>query len=279
MNQFTQYLTESSGSRMKPLDDENTKIILSKKCRKSVKAYLDNQRSGYIWRGVYDRRVTNYQGFGKGEEPRKSANTYNYYTLFMDNHPLWKSYPKRSESFICTTDMNKADIYGSRFAVFPVDGSNIGVCPSRDLWDSFSALRYDSLSDFTKLIYRMLSYAQDYINVNYADDNWPTFVRQSETLEKWLHEDYDDTAYDSVEDTSEQKRWIDNFNYSQIFLKYFEYSIIEMMEQVVNPDDFKLIKSGDSVPRSSEVWTDGQCIFVHEDKLTKEWVEEMRELI
>lgn len=278
MNHFTQYLTESSGSRMKPLDDENTKIILSTKCRRSVKEYLSQDR-GYIWRGVYNRRVTNYQGVGKGEEPRKSANTYNYYTLFMDNHPSWKSYPKRSESFICTTAGSKANSYGSRFAVFPLDGSNIGVCPERDLWESFDTLRNHSLSEFSTLIYRMLRYAQEYINVNSNDDNWPTFVRQSETIEKWLHEDYDPERYDSIEDTSEQKRWIDNFSHSQLFLKHFEYSIIELMEYMLSTDRFKVVKSGDSIPPNREVWTDGQCIFVHADKLTNEWKDEMMELL
>lgn len=33
---------------------------------------------------------------------RFSRDDYNYYTLIIDNHPSWKEYPKRKNSFICT---------------------------------------------------------------------------------------------------------------------------------------------------------------------------------
>ena len=41
---------------------------------------------------------------------RKSANTKNWYTLLMDNIlPEWAAYPKRSQSFICSTSERRAN--------------------------------------------------------------------------------------------------------------------------------------------------------------------------
>jgi hypothetical protein len=70
---------------------------------------------------------------------RKSQNTYNYYTVLLDNNPLCKAFPKRSRSFIGTTDRWNADSYssgGAMFAMIPFDGVKIGAVNDDDMWDS-----------------------------------------------------------------------------------------------------------------------------------------------
>lgn len=69
--------------------------------------------------------------------PRRSANTHNFYTYIIDNSKDWKRFPKRSMSFICSTNARSAGSYGIVYQVFPVNGTKIGVCPSRDFWAAF----------------------------------------------------------------------------------------------------------------------------------------------
>lgn len=50
---------------------------------------------------------------------RKSANTYNYYTLLIDNDPAWSAYPPRSASVIASTNHDYARNYGSCICCCP----------------------------------------------------------------------------------------------------------------------------------------------------------------
>ncbi len=89
-------------------------------------------------------------------EPKKfkrvSANTANHYTVLIDEIlPNWKSYPKRSESLVCSTSESYTKAYGNyMYEVIPFDSAKIAVCPYRDIWESFTFLRnsVNDLGDF-----------------------------------------------------------------------------------------------------------------------------------
>jgi len=111
---------------------------IHKKCRQAMNMY----RKGYgIYRGIEFYGSSKSPRFleidPKKGEPRKSANTFNYYTLLNDNSPKWVSYPKRSQSIICSTLEGGAQGYGTMYYVFPYDNTKIGVCPEDDYWHSF----------------------------------------------------------------------------------------------------------------------------------------------
>jgi len=104
---------------------------------------------------------------------RKSANTYNYYTLWMDNDPAWASFPKRSRSLICSTSLNIASSYkgqgGKPMVVIPVENCTIGVCSAADLWESF---RFGWLSDLTYWLHKKFEIQwpnDDNENMNYQE--------------------------------------------------------------------------------------------------------------
>ena len=71
---------------------------------------------------------------------RKSQNTSNYYTMIFDNHPEMKDFPKRSRSFIGSTDQHTStgfsgyDGGGKVFRMIPYDDAKIGLCPGYDMW-------------------------------------------------------------------------------------------------------------------------------------------------
>jgi hypothetical protein len=68
---------------------------------------------------------------------RKSENTSNYYTVILDNHPDYKDFPKRSRSFIGTTNLVIAQHYSGLnkpLIMIPYDDVKIGMVNERDIW-------------------------------------------------------------------------------------------------------------------------------------------------
>jgi hypothetical protein len=79
---------------------------------------------------------------------RKSANTSNWYTQIVSNSKLWKKYPRRDKSIICTNDYMTAAGYGSEgiFLVLPENNGRVGVCPEDDFWNSFGEFAPDRVN-------------------------------------------------------------------------------------------------------------------------------------
>ena len=72
---------------------------------------------------------------------RKSQNLCNHYTELMDNSPYFKNFPNRSKSLIASTSQDRASGFtrfgrGNVYALFPFNGTTIGVCPDFDIWET-----------------------------------------------------------------------------------------------------------------------------------------------
>ena len=104
-----------------------------------------------LWRGFGESSAQNtaatnarINGWVSADAPtnRHSANTSNFYTAFIDSNPSRGGYPKRSSSWICSTDYDTAFGFGigQPFAIIPFDGAKIGVCYGSDLWNAKIAL-------------------------------------------------------------------------------------------------------------------------------------------
>lgn len=67
--------------------------------------------------------------------------SYNYYNRLLSGIlSNWKKYPKRNNSFICTSSY----AYGRRWSdtvnvVFPKNGTDVAICPAYDMWKSFTS--------------------------------------------------------------------------------------------------------------------------------------------
>jgi hypothetical protein len=96
------------------------------------------------------RKITAlYKGWRTSKKPgiydstnaeRKSQNTSNYYTRFFDTNPANAAWPKRSKSFICSTNFDRAFSYGGdsydKFTLLlPFDGVKIASVGLPDMWD------------------------------------------------------------------------------------------------------------------------------------------------
>ncbi len=104
--------------RGKSVQEEHAVDFIKNHCKKALKVFLDTNK--VIYRGMDFR--DSYYHIDPKTGTRISANTSNEYTLIMDNDPRWKEYPKTK------------------------DGSRYGVCPTDDLWQSFSTFKGMSMA-------------------------------------------------------------------------------------------------------------------------------------
>lgn len=121
-------------AQLKPYEHEEKELselvaLIKTHCSDS----LNGQR---IFRG--SKSILKNGIFNPESGERKSQNTSNYYTKLVDSNPKNSKFPKRSKSFIATTRQRTAEIYGqgSAMALFPYNGTAIGVVNSADFWDT-----------------------------------------------------------------------------------------------------------------------------------------------
>ena len=150
---FSEFLIEENLGRRKIISREEAKETIRNNCMDMAKKYV-NEKQG-IFRGTWIKN--DFLLGDSNNKIRKSANTENYYTLLIDNSPKWIKYPKRSESFICSSTENNASGYGTVYLVLPFDNTKIAICPENDFWNSFEYnlskvfknFSYFSLNSFT----------------------------------------------------------------------------------------------------------------------------------
>ena len=117
--------------------EDNTNLL--EKYKDEVNFALDKYNQGiviYRGSGTYSQDII-YKDPTTLSTDRKSANAWNYYTLWLSNNPQWAAYPKRNRSLICSTSYDKAASYENPVVIVPLINCKIGVCPAGDIWDSF----------------------------------------------------------------------------------------------------------------------------------------------
>jgi hypothetical protein len=136
------------------------------------------QKGTPIWRGFPSKdtnALINQTGFSDvdpSQTERISQNTTNYYTIILDNIPSMKGFPKRSRSFIASTEFNGA--YGYAYhrptAIIPYDGVKIGSVNRQDMW--FTKI---TIGDVTKNIHKW-NYAWENLGLP-ESNNQPSEVK------------------------------------------------------------------------------------------------------
>jgi hypothetical protein len=120
--------------------------------------FYKNNKTNPLWRGSKST-TEEFVFIDPASGVRKSQNTANYYTILMDNSPYYEGWPKRSQSLVCSLSYQKADNYARQhipYAVIPLNGSKIGVCPRSDIWDTFvdllDSIHFPYFSEITSLM-------------------------------------------------------------------------------------------------------------------------------
>lgn len=144
---YKQYLNEIT---KKELDDDSFINWIKKNGKKYAKNCVKND--SFLYRGI------NGEGLILLDKPwirRQSANTWNYYTVIMNEHSSWNKFPKRAT--ICSSSYDRVQWFGkNQYVMFLKDNVKIGICPGMDLWyESFINLsndEHDCVDDFNALI-------------------------------------------------------------------------------------------------------------------------------
>lgn len=186
---------------------------------------------------------------------RKSTTGPNWYTLIIDNVPEWKTFPKRSASVICTTDIEHTQEYGDTFVVFPEGDPIIGICPVGDIWHSFSVnldFLMESLESLSKLY-----------NVTLSQDNWSQLTQGLTELTNKILE----IQQNEKPDTSGVLKSVD-YLISKVTPTR---DLLSVLRSILNPTSagFKTAKLSEWTPSSqtTEIWFSAPAFLISRDLL------------
>jgi len=234
---------------------------------------IANYRYGrIIYRGVLGNNDDIYE-VNPQTASRRSRNTANIYTLFVDNDPSWADYPKRSQSLICTSDYQFALGYGHPYVVLFENNSEIGLCPSNDWWDSFQSMSIElnRYREGRKSVYDMSSLNQTIAN----------------SFEELAGREIDDTSWTGLsQDFAEMDRIIQSHTWEELaarqgyiragcivkYLKSTEQTMEQGLRTLLNPtrNGFE-VKSLREQPYSAnyprEIWGSARAVMIREPVL------------
>lgn len=230
-----------------------------------------------IYRGMGS--YTTYQEdflFGEGSKiVRKSANTSNFYTNMMCYVlPKWKPFPRRDNSFICSSEISRARTYGGSYGTFlgiPLENQKIGVCPTEDLWESFTdKLEYylgDSatyLNDLNSVMVELLEFTRPYNLNNYDAAEYKSFFEEATNVLK------------HPEDNEEFEDALVNNDALNVLAGHAArgLTLYQIVEDLLDPEKFRLettqeYLSHQSDYRNNEVWMSGKVLFIKTSRMAE----------
>jgi hypothetical protein len=221
-----------------------------------------------IYRG--DSDIGKYKLVDPKSINRRSANTSNYYTLLMDNLEVWKEFPKRSKSLICSTDTYIAETFGEINVVIPFDGCRIAFCPYGDLWDSFN-FPPQNINYFLSLF-------------NIKDVNYKDLIKDIKELSNKILLLFQENDNDYNKVYNELRKDLDimfgNNNLNRILFEIneiYENNLYNFILDTIHPRNFKLYKYSELTHNdfnndkfiNKECWTDSKSILINNETFDK----------
>ncbi len=212
----------------------------------------------------------------KGEE-RKSANTFNYYTLIMDNSKRWSKYPKRSKSIICITE-NKNKFNSPYYLVLLKNGSILGECSGRDLWVSFKNIKIQMLdwSEQVNKILKMPYLDKDKNTYPQFDKNIITFKKSCENFDKWFKSSPYNEKYIKYKlriKSVQSIDWFNDWNGEPIY-NYFD----KLLDPKTNGFKLKNVFNLSS-DDEHEVWSDSESLMIYGYENSLSYIQKAKDLI
>jgi hypothetical protein len=127
--------TPSHTFKRATLDTEAAVKYITEQCTEWIK-FIRRNKVVPLYRG--DNNNDDIVSFGNSNNfYRSAANTTSWYSKWIDSSPEWEGYPKRLQSYICSSDTDYASGYGDLNIVVPNDSCKIAACPTMDIFNSF----------------------------------------------------------------------------------------------------------------------------------------------
>lgn len=254
---ITKYrLFEKLNSRgSKSLTEEEFNQILKTSCKNWTKAKTS------LYRGQVD--LGPYVYTDPSGTYRKSIEDINTHIELMDNLDSWKGYPKYSSSIIGSTSKGVSG-YGKVYEIVPFDNINIGVCPGKDIWESFTCGDFDEWGEDIYKVHHFLEYFG--INADIWDQsdggNIETKLKSMEKVVVLSGKSVNAKVYKFLKQTSEYvKKDINSLTGIDC------YRFIN--ESIFNPsvNGFINLKyvDGFEAPSDKQIWTEGPVLLIYNE--------------
>jgi hypothetical protein len=246
MKTFKQYIQEASVTPIKstPLDLQEVEEIIKKNCSDSLWMF---ESKTSIWRGVNNlNSILGKDGVAiidTTKSERKSQNTSNWYTLIIDNSPKYKNYPKRSQSLICTNDIEIAKAYGSPMAVIPFNDAKIGIVNNRDIWGKSIVI-----GDKRTYILDVNNYFNMLKEFGLSDTNWQSFIDFDKRLK--TDEKFKDSVKNSIKGNPIESLLDDFVNKVRKMYDDLEFELLTP----------KQYEKRSTTSRETEMWIGGEVV-------------------
>lgn len=255
MRLITKYqLFEKLNSRgSKSLTDQEFNQMVKDNCKNWTKAKTP------LYRGQID--MGPYVYTDPSGTYRKSIEDINTHVELMDNLESWKEFPKYSASIIGSTSKDVGG-YGKVYEIIPFDNSNIGICPGKDIWESFT---YGDFGEWGEDIYKVHHFLE-YVGIN--ADIWDQV--DGGTIE---------TKLKSMDIIDVLDKWGGLVNrFLGEASKYLKKDVSSLTgedcyrfinESIFNPDTNGFMKlkyeRGFEAPSDKQIWTEGPALLIYKE--------------
>lgn len=243
---FKQFLNEAAVSPLKitPVEEQDLLEAVEKYCSQALAQFRSGKALWKGWqRGSIDIGTPSL--IDPSTSSRVSENTSNFYTALLDSNPANAEFPKRSKSLICSTSKTTAEGYGMATALLPFDGTDIGMSPHPDLWNSGVKVggRTYLIHDLNELIEMLFG----------KMDPAPTFAEFGDMIRGVSSDAMNDKIRAEV-------HYITNHNLSPEELEKFKHDWAEFYDY--SKMGFEVIKPGDIPSGDQECWFSAPCFAI-----------------
>lgn len=270
-----QYLKEfqdqeqfSKKGRVNKITIDDARDMLQRRCKKALNDFMNGD---FIQRYTSTARSTDFGFLDSSKTPaRLSRNTLNYYTLIINDDPIWKAYPRRQVIASLIKDKKDPTQDSGILTIFPFDETKVGFCNSEDMWDSWPYLRKAKIN-----ARRFNEFIKICITFNHRSA--PTAYDFSLSEFKKACKIFDQVVKKHPERfTDLLENFPDGFMHSVKTLKDYDGDFYKFVMKYYNPNGFKLGQPGSYVGRKwCEIWLDGPAIFINQ-AYTKGFIDRMR---
>ena len=275
INEYQEEEVSKSGPRGKTLTHDEAFEIIDTKCRNTWEKF--EFQTSWMSRITYSGR-DDFSFMDTTSMPaRMSKNTENYYTQIINKDPSWSKFPRRQ--VIATAGYRGHSAGNNIYTIFPYDGTNIGICPSTDIWVSFKLLgdnaKYVHASNFNTFISVMLNSIGKSIVpkvLKKYDKSLAQFKTKCKEFDKWYNAvDEKDKITQKITKGLNREMLVTALEFADMawFLDNIypksSNNLYKALVKVFSPNGFKTGKSGSvnlPVQKGSEVWFDGAAVLV-----------------
>lgn len=251
------------------LEESDKKVSIEwvmENCSEAIEQYIKGQR---LYKGTSDKGDIILRSENKVR--RKAANAiFNLHNNIINRSSKFSEFPNREH--IGSTFRGKAYGYGDIYAMLPLNGSKVGICPHDDIYFSFQPIRDLGIVAFNQ-VYRMVLNMCRELDTDHTNLNTQASTNR---VFKELHQIYKDMGEDNFIDELEELLEDNDFRtlFKEVLYPAIKENSAKRFIDLFSPEGFKLQKiSNLNLGENKEVWTDGDVVLVKNQYL-EEYLEE-----